>query len=244
MADKIDFEFRLIGDRQGGQHAVSYWLFHQFNGVLHWKNNAGQKHNLLEISGFPSMSGFTKWSDNTVKRFVAIAANYEDKTLKDVRGYFYPQYSKERYDIIILRDPYNLFASRIHNWRTNSPARLGQFSRKLEIWKQKAKEVINKECYFIDFGKWFVDRGYREHILSWFPEGVFIFTDEGKEDMSNYPRESVGISSFDGRKFDGKASQMDLLHRYKKMIDDPLMKKVFVNDEVRGLSEQIFGKVM
>ena len=58
----IDFEFRIVGDRRGGQHAVIEWLFGQFNGIIYWKNNGMSGHDVLKMSGFPDISKFSSWS--------------------------------------------------------------------------------------------------------------------------------------------------------------------------------------
>jgi hypothetical protein len=238
---KIDFEFRMIGDRQGGQHAVAYWLFHQFNGVIYWKNSGQHKHDLLKMSNFPDLKLFKQWSENTINKHTAIAVSYEDKTLEVVNTYPYPQYTEKRYDIIILRDPYNCFASKIHNWRNRCPRKAGKFEMKLNAWKQKARTVISKECsFFIDFGKWFSSKEYRQLILTWFPKDAFVFTDDH---LNNIPKKA-GASTWDERTFEGKAQQMDINNRYKGIIDDPLMKKIMADEEVKELSDKIFGKIL
>ncbi len=238
--EKIDFEFRLIGDRRGGQHAIIYWLMFQFNGFLFWKNDASGKHDILRLSKFPNLHRFRLFLREGDKRFIATMVNYEDKTLEVVDSYNYSQYSNYRYDMIVLRDPYNLFASKIYHWRKNKPWKLKYYLKNLETWKQKAKEVLNKKCLFINFNKWFVNEEYRREILLWFPEKVFIFTDFYKK----YVPMIYGQSSFDGRKFYGKANQMDILGRYKRVRDDPLMKKLVADKEIKELSGQIFGKVI
>jgi hypothetical protein len=237
---KIDFEFRLFGDRQGGQHAIVDWLLYQFNGVTYRKNDALQRHDVLKMSEFPNMNQFKLWSKKVENNYISTFANYEDKTIDFVDAWGYSQHATKRYDIIVLRDPYNLFASKIYNWRANSPRRLKQFDKKIDIWKEKARKVLENKCCFINFNKWFVDIEYRKEILSYFPENVFTFTDEGKEDMPT----RHGRSSFNGKEYHGKASQMNILYRYKDMLDDPLMKKIIADKEIKELSDQIFGKII
>jgi len=236
--NKINLVIKQIGDRQGGQHGVVRWLMAQFNGIYFWKNNAGIRHNILEISKFPDMSLFKKNKKIFIdENLIAIFAGYEDTTLARVNRFEFLKFADKQYNIIVLRDPYNLFASKIYNWTKNSPHKRQQYSKKLKVWKQKAREVLNKECYFINFNKWFVNKKYRKEIISWFPE--FTFTDDNKELVRG-----LGKSSFDKKEFNGKASQMNLLKRYKTVIDDPLMKNLIEDKEVTELSNQIFGKII
>ncbi len=239
---KIDFEFRIIGDRRGGQHAIIQWMFSQFNGAIFRRNNAFHHHDVFKLSGYPDMKNFKSQSGSEENNFVATVVNYEDKTLKIVEDYGHDQYSKERYDIIILRDPYNLFSSKARAYRK---WKKGVFDIELYNilvgrWKEKARAVLNKESYFINYNKWFSDECYRRDILKWFPKGVFAFTDS----HLNIIPDGWGKSSFTGREFKYEANKMNVLKRYEEMKDHPMVKLIIEDKEVGELSNKIFGEII
>lgn len=237
--DKIDYEFRIVGDRRGGQHAVIQWMFTQFNGIIFRKNNAFSQHDIFKLSGFPDLKKFKAWSKNIEKSFTASVVNYEEKSLDILEKYGYKQYSKERYDIIILRDPYNLFSSKIKAWKVGEYD-INKFQKQLNSWIEKAKQVLNKESYFINYNRWFCDTDYRKEILTWFPKGSFTFTDEYKEVVPK----GFGGSAFDGRKFNKEAEKMNVLNRYRGMEEHFILNLVIKNKEVVSLSDKIFGKII
>ena len=247
MDKKIDFEFRVTGDRQGGQHAVLYWLFSQFRGRIFYKNNAMRGHNILKRSQFPSLELFRSniFFDNDNDNdndTIATVALYEDKSVNYINNLPYLLHGEKKYDIIILRDPYNLFASKIHGWRSyyKNSKRLDQFDERLIAWKQKAEEVLSGKGYFINFNKWHINKIYRKEIVSAFPKEAFKFNDSAKHFMPKHG----GKSQWSGRKFMKEANKLDLFNRYKKIIKDPLMIRLMEDKEVAELSNQIFGKII
>ena len=64
--------------------------------------------------------------------------------------------------------------------------------------------------YIISYDKWFTDKNYRKKIVK--DLDLPKFTDAGKNDIP----QNCGGSSFDGLTFDGKASEMKVLERWKE----------------------------
>src|SRR5690606_16318203 len=82
------------------------------------------------------------------------------------------------------------------------------------IWKQHAREFCGRRRYLpagriaLSYNRWVTDRDYRRQIAG---ELGLQFTDAGFEEVSA----TGGGSSFDGVKYNGRASGMKVLERWK-----------------------------
>lgn len=255
-------EFRIVGMSRSGNHPIINWITQQIQGRFCFLNCAEPKTNPF-------------YTARPLDQEKVYRVNYEDFDLKsEKRGNFsqkdYLIHSYEdcflgmlnsrifeeqhdafvgpshrRVDILILRDPFNLFASR---------KKSGLFDRQKElsskpvspltavrIWKQHAKEAIGERQYlrhdrlFINYNWWACDSAYRKDIAT--ALGI-NFTDLGIQDVSN----CAGGSSFDGLKFANSANNMKVLERWKHFIHDQEYKKIFDN-EIISLSNKIFGHI-
>ena len=116
--------------------------------------------------------------------------------------------SRRQVQLIVIRDPCNLMASRIRM----GAGLTAQVARKM--WKQHAKEALapsartSCERMTVIYNRWKRDRKYRRRIAS---SLEIPFTDEGFEEVPS----CAGGSSFDGTKYDGRASQMATEERWK-----------------------------
>lgn len=255
-------EFRVVGMSRSGNHAIINWIISQLQGRYCFLNCAEPKTN-------PFFTARPLEQDKTYR------VNYQDFDLEAERrgdfskkDYLIHSYedcflgmlnnkafdeqhdsflgpSRRKEDIIILRDPFNLFASR---------KKSGLFNRKkgaknkpvtpltaVRIWKQHAREAIGEKKYlrhkrtFINYNLWTYDYGYRKNIAA--ALGLH-FTDTGIEDVSS----CAGGSSFDGLKFTNQAKSMKVLERWKHYADDPDYINIF-DDEMISLSNKIFGHI-
>ena len=114
--------------------------------------------------------------------------------------------------------------------------------RFMSIYKGYAKEILNslllQNMVFINFNRWFIDKEYRKEII----ESIgFSFTDKGKDIISR----KGGGSSFDGYDYDGCATKMDMLERWKYFKDNNLYWYIleYFKEEVE-LSNTIFGNIV
>jgi len=125
-------------------------------------------------------------------------------------------------NILILRDPRNLFSSRIRKASLVNlpayPADAGPLmERVVDLWISHAKEFTgetstldNKVCIY--FNEWFANPAYRKEISS---KLGFTFTDKGFKKVSS----EGGGSSFDLTKFDGDNEKLKVLDR-KSMLNE------------------------
>ena len=137
-------------------------------------------------------------------------------------------------NILILRDPYNLFSSRIRRASlVNHPAypreRGEAMNRVVSLWKEHAREYLgitnilrNKICIY--FNTWFSDKTYRREISN---SLGLKFSDQGYSDVSK----KGGGSSFDRTKYDGKSHMMDVLNRKGLLTDDELEFLELITDD-------------
>lgn len=154
--------------------------------------------------------------------------------------------SERRTDLLVLRDPFNLFASRIRWSRTirqrypEHPLR-NSLSTTRRIWKQHAREALrerqhlSRDRVLVRFNRWATDRAYRRDLAH---RLGLDFTDAGIEHVPGV----AGGSSFDGRGYDGRARDMPVLERWRLLADDPEYVDCFDQETVE-LSERLFGPI-
>lgn len=172
---------------------------------------------------------------------------YEDRSITEILSENNEKYhdqwlgtSEQRYDMLLLRDPFNLFASRFmaREWLNG----IQDTDKVKALWKQYAKEylgitkILPNTRIVVNFNLWVESRSYRQ-ILA---ESLGLhFTDEGLEEM---PAHFPG-SSFDGNNFNNRAQEMALNERWKFYQSDALYRAIFRDDELIELSNRIFGVI-
>ena len=140
--------------------------------------------------------------------------------------------------VLVLRDPYNLFASRICN-RSEYHSTVLKLEHFVKLWKEFAREYLGETDYLfnrtvISFDEWFKNIDYRKLIIN---ELGLEFTDVGLQDMM---KECNG-SSFDRYKYKNKCQKMLVLDRSKKVVTNCHFKKILRDKELFELSSKIFG---
>jgi hypothetical protein len=246
-------ELRIVGMSRSGNHAIINWIMQQATGGVCFLNCVEPKTNPFRTA--------RPMADGKRMRTRGIRTSLT----KEARGDFAPKdwllYSHEdcflgmvvhedfernhdryvgrsahRTDVLILRDPFNLFASRLKaQYSEVTP------TTAVRIWKQHAREFSGCRRYLtagrvaISFNSWVVDREYRRHIAD---RLGLDFTDAGVDDVA----ETGGGSSFDGVDYDGRASQMKVLHRWEHCRDSEEYLQL-LDTQVVELSRQIFGTI-
>lgn len=149
-------------------------------------------------------------------------------------------------NILILRDPYNLFSSRIRKASLVDKAVYPKHAsplmdRSLQLWKSHAREYLgltnhleNKVCVY--FNSWFSDRDYRQGISR---KLDVEFTDSGFSEVSQLG----GGSSFDNTHFDGRNQMMNVLDRQSDLTvsERQLLEDTLADDELQKLALQIMA---
>jgi hypothetical protein len=216
--------------RRSGGHGVIDWLL---------KHQAGNKVHYNQV--VPISPGYLEAPCNQICQFPGDAAkplfeliSFEDLPLDLVAAKVRPP----RQAVLMLRDPFNTFASRLRNIEKS---RGPDAARKAEIhridpalWKQYAREFLNPRylphAVRLNFNVWYVSASYRRYIseqLGW------TFTDQGFGSTSGW-KFSQG-SSFGDR----DPKHLDLFNRWRVYRDDAQFQGYF-DDEMRQLSAEIF----
>ena len=176
-------------------------------------------------------------------------------------------HSDKRFHVLIIRDPFNLAASRLTrtryvqeqvangnpDWRlrlrinTRGTADMYPGKRFFHLWLEYAKEYLGQTNRLaacrgsttikIAYNHWFTDPSSRAKICA--DMGVV-------NDDRNLERVSAGGkgSSFDGLEFDGRAADMEVLGRWRKLLGDEEFRGMFKGQvEVYELSKAIFGEI-
>lgn len=147
--------------------------------------------------------------------------------------------SRNRYEVIILRDAYNLFASLIRSnmigdWNYQSYVDL--YKAYAHEFVRESEAVCDVKRVYINYNKWFLDSHYR----------IQIARDLGFQDGGE-PYRKVTVmgrgSSFDGRQLNGLAPSMKVMERWKDMKAHPLWQEAVGDVEIQALSDRIFGAV-
>ena len=246
-------EWRIIGMSRSGNHAVINWLVSHTQGRSCFLNCAEPKHNPFtsarplgngpsHVANYEGFS-FELECRGRFSRKEFLIYSHEDCFLGLMRnGPWEEQHdewvgpSAERRDLLVLRDPYNLFASRLKAGIGEIPA-----ATAMRIWKQHAREFAGIRRYLpnnplmISYNRWFGEPDYRRQIAR---ELGLTFTDAAFEEVCS----TAGGSSFDGTRFRGRATRMRVFDRWKRFVDDADYRGLF-DTEVHELSQSIFGRM-
>jgi hypothetical protein len=237
---------RVIGMARSGNHAIIDWILAQLSGRFCFLNctEPGQ-------SPFASARELADGRRHIANHPVDMEAEREGRHApRDTLLYSHEDVflgpvgrwpvdrgvgsARRRLNILILRDPFNLFASRFK-------AGFAQVSHltALRIWKQHAREALRPrhlkdELVVVRFNAWACDPHYRATLAQRLGLG-------GASDIDQVAR-CAGGSSFDGLRYDGQASRMRVLERWRHYRGDPSYLGLFDAQTV-ALSEQLFGEI-
>jgi len=244
-------EWRVIGMSRSGNHAIINWLFAQLEGRACFLNCCEPKNNpFCWIRPMGSGNAYqVNYPDFDLGRERSglfskkdyLIYSHEDCFLGLLRrGLWEEQHnawvgaSESRRDILILRDPFNLFASRL---------KCGMAHRSLHtakrIWKQHAREFLGERPslpyprVLISYNEWVRSQSYRRQLAE---ELGVRFSDRafGRVD------DTAGGSSFDGTRFRCAAAKMKVFDRWRVFLQNEHYRRIF-DQEMLRLSEAIFG---
>ena len=259
---KNQLEFYAM--RRSGHHAVMNWIFAQIDESIYF-------HNDIICHKPPRMyidrGRLIKKRDPFPRNLSYFVFNCEDAYLKKIDEYkrnpktLMKLKSPLKIDkIIVLRDPFNLFASRIRLFDRNNtireesgkkPLPLGRDlcqaseiswagGRSAERWKEHAREFLGETSFLgssmaISYNEWFSSESYRKKASK---ELGLKFSDKN---LQRVPSNGHG-SSFDMITKDNKAQEMKVLSRWEKYVKDDRFLGLF-DDELFELSYKIYPEL-
>jgi hypothetical protein len=265
-------EIRVIGLRRSGNHTVINWIGKQTTGNSIFINHVkplenpyrNQYENQLNLQRAIERGADWKYRDlawweqerkgNFSDKF-CLMYSYEDQDIEKVAHpafermrEIYLGKSQHQFDVIVMRDPYNLFASRLQTKpRDEGPNfdMLNVYSKRYslpDLWVAYAKEALGETSFlcenkiFINYNRWFLEETYRRQVAT---ELGLEFSDEGLNDISKAGRGS----SFDGDRFAGEAYRMDVLNRWRSYTENPTYLRLLKAEGVIEYSRKIFGDI-
>jgi hypothetical protein len=250
--------------RRSGHHAIMHWIFAQIKEPIYFHNdiichkppNMYVDRGRIVGKGSPFPTNLPYFAFNCEDSSLARIKEHK----KDSKSLMRLKSPKKLNKILILRDPFNLFASRIRLFDRNNTIRKeegkGLFSikrnsdqiseigwadsRMAERWKEHAREFLGEASLLegsisISYNEWFSSEDYRKQISK---KLGLDFSDKG---ILKVPSNGLG-SSFDLTTKSGKAQEMKVLSRWEKYIKDDRFLTLF-DDELLDLSYKIYPEL-
>ena len=255
-------QIRIVGLSRSGNHAVINWIIHQLQGKYCFLNCTEPKYNPFYTSRPLSEEG--KTFKTNIKDFDLEAEQQGNFSEKDYLLFSHEDCflgnmdtrknraqieswigkAEEKRNILVLRDPFNMFASRAKSGlllghQTHHGARPISTLTLRRIYKQHAREFLRekknlKDLIPINFNEWNSSVEYRANIAK---DLDLEFMDEGYKKVEK----TAGGSSFDGVAFSGNPHKMNLQDRWENYKNDDSYWELF-DAEIADYSEKIFGK--
>jgi len=236
-ANKNELEIRVLGMSRSGNHAVIQWILGMTPRPAAFLNCAEGKTNPFKtarpmLEGEPDGPFASVWladsGDPPPARRATLIHSYEDAFVRHAFSTAFENHHDEwvggstvRRDVVILRDPFNLFASRL---RAFGPGSISPAAAR--IWRQHARPFLGKphagprKPVLINFNRWASDLRERRRIAR---ELELEFNDAGRWLVPPV----AGGSSFDGQKHHDHPERMRLADRWKTYAADPRFTEAF-----------------
>jgi hypothetical protein len=257
MTYLTDREIHIVGVQRTGQHAITSWLIGHFGDVLYkncmsqlgrtrgrmkgielpfWYFKDGEEGYTETNEFIPTKDAIILGTEFTVYK-VGLNPNLEKEKKALCKSHKVDQFSKRRDNILVIRNPYNQYAS-VLNWGKNkmlSPTK--SFSR---MWVLMAKECAGETENIQDrttliYDDWFEHSDYRRRI----EEQLDLKRDDSR--LNTVMKVGHGRSwgsSFDGMKTKKEAQKMDVLNRWKTVKDDQRFIDLCKNEELVEWAEE------
>jgi len=246
-------EIRVISMRRSGHHAFIAWLANNCRGngcILNLPSLRGNIFDCIYNAHLYENNGVfdldlekERAGEFSKKEYLIYNLENEDLTifLDDTIEKHHDTYvgrSGTRYDILMLRDPFNLFASSLRFFYNVPSLSFPRYiDRMTTLWKQYAKEYLGITDFLpmkkvdVNFNAWYDSEDVRCGIAETL--GLRV-----KNNAIDFVPPFGGGSSF--RRGDGKGG--NVLARWKYFTQSRLYKSLF-DEETIALSEHIFGRL-
>lgn len=261
-------EIHVIGIQRTGQHAISSWLIGHFENVC-YKNNMAQDHDRKTTMSHQSLSPpwwyfspSTKeeWTvdespsidlgmdavilgtEITLKK-IGLNPNIPRQKKEICKLANVDEFSKSQDYVLVIRHPYNHYAS-ILNWHRKK--RLQWSTNFSETWIAMAKEVLGETNHVaskkipILYDEWFVSEDYRKELSK---KLNLEFSDRRLDVMMKIGVGKKWGSSFDGMQSKESVRSMDVLNRWKQVEDHPSFKEMIENEELIHYANKVGFKI-
>lgn len=242
-------EARVVGLSRSGNHCVIDWILRQVEGEWCFLNCVEGKTNPFETARPTDDGRSVRTSieslDLSAERrgnFVPkswLVHSYEDSFLGHAFSSAFERNhdrlvgrSARRLDVVVLRDPLNVFASR------RALAGRVPDATAVRIWKQHARAFLapsrhlRRETILVPFDRFVASAAFRGMLA----DRLGLRLRDGS--ISQVAR-CGGGSSFDGMRFDGRAERMAVGERWRSALDEPRWRALF-DAETEALARALF----
>jgi len=182
----MNFDLYIVhGMKRSGNHAIIHWMLQQstimfFNNAFPIRRFFNPRHPYPFPADYSLVLERLRrrwrlrsfWIENILrakKKILSIEDHFLDLT-------FFHNAPPGHANVLILRDPYNLFASRIRKGnRTRHPDYPREYNdifiRAVKLWKQSFREFVGETNYLsrkicISYDRWVIDAEYRRALLA------------------------------------------------------------------------------
>jgi len=247
-----NLEFRVVSLRRSGHHAFIYWLGKNCRGkgcLLNLPSlNCNIFNNTYNAELYPDNGLFdldlAREREGQFSKKDYLIYNLENENLEifqndDLENTHdaYAGKSEIRFDVLMLRDPFNTFASSLKFYHRIPSIFFRDYIAGLPVlWKQYAREYLGKTCFLpnskvvVNYNAWCSSREERALIIDKLGLGL-------NYDAVDFIPQFGGGSSF---KKNEQKSGWGVMERWKYFQKSNLFRSLF-DVETIALSEEIFG---
>lgn len=248
-----NLEIAVHALQRSGHHAVIEWLLailrrkHGLNNVLfiNWINERSMQVDPFNYEGRDLAATEAPTATKDTRRNVLIY-NFEDAGTHMLyqSALYGPRYvgdSGVRLNVIVLRDCYNMLASRYHRATNHDRPFSNSHEAAVGMWLDQARMFLNSSgmpdgvtspiC--ISYNQWFSSDEYRRGVAL-----AVAGCNSPEEPASAINHFGFG-SSFDG--FEGDARSMDVLHRWKCLRYSTEYQRLVDNPAIARYNDELFG---
>jgi hypothetical protein len=219
--------YMVFGIRRSGNHVVRSWV----DSLVH-----GETIRIINASG-PDFFSFALMEENKdIFEHDNLVMGIEEQSMEAIRStnlYGFKSVKK----ILVLRDPYNLYASRIKHYKAMD---LSPFNDKFISmhWKSYANAFLkDKDLIKVSYNQFVGSEAYRMKLAN--ELGINYNYHKDLQVMNKVEGGTSTGSSFSGLEYDGKAKEMKVNDRWRVYKNDVRYISLF-DKETRNLSERIF----
>lgn len=234
---------RVVSMRRSGQHAVMHWVADNSAGTYLMLNDVH-----INVSPFRTPRGRHRYGSNSrlLRQAPALLGrlwpkqlliyNHEDACLPEFCSYgLDATRAQTRYSLLVLRDAFNLFASRLaglHHYSEHG--RVADIYK--AMWRLHADEYRGRtryldDCVPVSFNRWPTDPGYQASLAE---RLGLVLRSRG----TPLTRQGGG-SSFDTA---GDFDPQNLCSRFVSQLDNPIFRQAFAGEhELLEINLELFG---
>jgi len=249
LANSKDRVIIVLAMRRSGHHAILNQLCYQLDNVVHLNNcitrgfprrahpRSGRfryyKNGEVHDSGIQSFWQYRR-AISQLSHVPHLVYSFEDvDPTIDYRPFVAPH--KSLLTLCIVRDPFNWLASSLQHGQQMTR----DLQHRIALWKQQVQQCLAPNQYpfgsfvSVNYNAWVSSQAYRSKLSE---RLGLTYSEVGRDEVIDF---GVG-SSFDGKNFDGKASTMHVLERWKAFVDNSDYCELLRDIQLVEFSERYF----